>query len=90
MTISEQDITSKGPYNGNNSRDCFHLVHVVLLTKRVKDDVDLIEHVHHLHGRNVDADFIELHHVAEQDGYIWENLARKGRNSHLAVFSSLP
>lgn len=53
------------------------LVDVVLLAERVEDDVDLVEHVHHLHGRDVDADLVELDHVAEQDGHIWEDLGRK-------------
>lgn len=46
----------------------------MLLAERVEDDVDLVEHVHHLHGRDVDADLVELDHVAEQDGHIWEDL----------------
>lgn len=50
------------------------LVNIVLFAQRVKDDVDLIEHVHHLHRRDVDADLIELDHVAEQDGDVWEDL----------------
>lgn len=53
---------------------CPYLVDVVLLAERVKDDVDLIEHVHHLHGCDVDADLIKLDHVAEQDRHIWEDL----------------
>ena len=53
------------------------LVHVVLFAECVKDDIDLIEHVHHLHGCNVDADFIKLDHVAEQDGHVWEDLEYK-------------
>lgn len=51
-----------------------HLVDVVLLAQCVEDDVDLIEHVHHLHGRDVYADLVELHHITEQDGDIWEDL----------------
>lgn len=46
----------------------------MLFAQRVEDDVDLVEHVHHLHGRDVDADLIELDHVAEQDGDVWEDL----------------
>lgn len=46
----------------------------MLFAQCVEDDVDLIEHVHHLHGRDVDADLIELDHVAEQDGDVWEDL----------------
>lgn len=46
----------------------------MLLTEGVEDDVDLIEHVYHLHGCDVDADLIKLDHVAEQDGHIWEDL----------------
>lgn len=55
-----------------------HLVDVVLLAERVEDDVDLVEHVHHLHGRDVDADLVEFHHVAEQDGHVGEHLPRDG------------
>lgn len=50
------------------------LVNIVLFAQRVEDDVDLIEHVHHLHWRDVDADLVELDHVAEQDGDVWEDL----------------
>ncbi len=53
------------------------LVDVVLLAECVKDDVDLIEHVHHLHGCDVDADLVKLDHVTEQDGHIWEDLKYK-------------
>ena len=53
------------------------LVDVVLLAESVEDDVDLIEHVHHLHGCDVDADLVKLDHVAEQDGHIWEDLGYK-------------
>lgn len=53
------------------------LVDVVLLAERVEHDVDLVEHVHHLHGGDVDADLVELDHVAEQDGHIWEDLGGK-------------
>ena len=49
----------------------------MLLAERVEHDVDLVEHVHHLHGGDVDADLVELDHVAEQDGHIWENLGGK-------------
>ena len=55
------------------------LVDVVLLAERVEDDVDLVEHVHHLHGCDVDADLVELDHVAEQDGHVWEDLVFKQR-----------
>lgn len=51
-----------------------NLVDVVLLAERVEDDVDLVEHVHHLHGRYVDADLVELDHVAEEDGHVGEDL----------------
>lgn len=54
-----------------------NLVNIVLFTQCVEDDVDLIEHVHHLHGGDVDADLVELDHVAEQDGDIWEDLFEK-------------
>lgn len=57
-----------------------YLVDVVLLAQRVEHDVDLVEHVHHLHGRDVDADLVELDHVAEEDGHIWEDLETQ-RNS---------
>lgn len=53
------------------------LVNVVLLAERVEDDVDLVEHVHHLHGRDVDADLVKLHHVAEQDSHVREDLGCK-------------
>lgn len=53
------------------------LVNVVFLAECVKNDVDLIEHVHHLHGCDVDADLIELDDIAEQDGHIWEDLGHK-------------
>lgn len=46
----------------------------MFLTEGVKNNVDLIEHIHHLHGCDVDTDFIKFDHVAEQDGHIWENL----------------
>lgn len=46
----------------------------MFLTEGVKNDVDLIEHVHHLHGCDVDTDFIKFDHIAEQDGHVWENL----------------
>lgn len=52
-------------------------VNVVLLAEGVEDDVNLIEHIHHLHGGDVDADFVKLHHIAEQDGDIWEDLQHK-------------
>lgn len=48
----------------------------MLFTERIEDDVDLVEHIHNLHGRDVDADLIELHDVAEQDGHIWEDLEK--------------
>ena len=51
-----------------------HLVNIVFLAECVEDNVDLIQHVHHLHGCNVDADLVELHHITEKDGHIWENL----------------
>ena len=47
-----------------------HLVDVVLLAEGVKDDVDLVQHVHHLHGCDVNANFVELYHITEQDGDI--------------------
>lgn len=50
------------------------LVDVVFLAECVEDDVDLIEHIHHLHRCDVDADLIKLYHVAEQDGDIREDL----------------
>lgn len=53
------------------------LVDVVLLAECVEHNVDLIEHVHHLHGCDVDADLVEFDHVAEQDGHIWEDLRYK-------------
>lgn len=53
------------------------LVDIVLLAERVKHDVDLVEHVHHLHGCDVDADLIELDHIAEEDGHIREDLRYK-------------
>ncbi len=63
------------------------LVDVVLLAQCVKDDVDLIEHIHHLHGRDVDADLIELDYVAKQDGHIWENLQYKQLQSYNTTVS---
>lgn len=56
------------------------LVDIVFLAERVEDDVDLIEHVHHLHGCDVDADLVKLDHVAEQDGHIWKHL--RDRQTH--------
>lgn len=53
-----------------------HLVHIVLLAQGVKDDVDLVQHVHYLHGGDVNADLVELHHIAEQDGDIWKYLPK--------------
>lgn len=54
------------------------LVDVVLLAQCVEDDVDLVEHVNHLHGCDVDAYLIKLDHVAEQDGDVWEDLRHTG------------
>lgn len=65
------------------------LVDVVLLAERVEDDVDLVEHVHHLHGRDVDADLVELDHVAEQDGHVGENLRGDRRFSGFRLTSDL-
>lgn len=53
----------------------------MLLAEGVKDDVDLIQHVHHLHGGDVDADLVELDHVAEQDCHVWEDLEIQTHNS---------
>lgn len=61
------------------------LVDVVLLAERVEDDVDLIEHVHHLHGCDVDADLVELDHITEQDGHIWEDLGNKQTKEMLVI-----
>lgn len=58
-----------------------NFVDVVLLAERVEDDVDLVEHVHHLHRRDVDADLIKLDHVAKQDGHIWKNLGTEKLNT---------
>lgn len=55
----------------------FDLVDVVFLAECVEDDVDLIEHVHHLHRCDVDADLIKLDHVTEQDGDIRKDLGRR-------------
>lgn len=49
----------------------------MLFAQSVKDDVDLVEHVHHLHGGDVDADLVELDHVAEQDSHVREDLRWK-------------
>ena len=49
----------------------------MFLAECVEDDVDLIEHVHHLHGCDVDADLVKLDHIAEQDGHIWEDLGHR-------------
>lgn len=54
------------------------LVDVVLLAECVEHDVDLIEHVHHLHGCDVDADLVELDHIAEEDRHIREDLGHEG------------
>lgn len=62
------------PWDRNPYFPLTNLVNIVLFAQCVKDNVDLIEHVHHLHGRDVDADLIELDHVAEQDGDVWEDL----------------
>lgn len=60
-----------------------YLVDVVLLAECVKDNVDLIEHVHHLHWCDVDADLIKFDHIAKQDGHIWEDLGYKQTHSKL-------
>lgn len=48
----------------------------MLLTEGVKDNVDLIQHVHYLHGCDVNADLVELYHITKQDGDIWKYLAK--------------
>lgn len=57
-----------------------YLINIVLLAECVKNDVDLVEHVHHLHGADVDTDLIKLHHIAEQDGHVWEHLEGDNRS----------
>lgn len=49
-----------------------YLINIVLLAKCVENDVDLIQHVHHLHGGGgwVNTDLIKLHHITEQDGHV--------------------
>lgn len=62
----------------------FDLVDVVFFAECVEDDVDLIEHVHHLHRCDVDADLIKLDHIAEQDGNIRKDL---GCSSHTGSYN---
>lgn len=57
----------------------------MLFAQSVKDDVDLVEHVHHLHGGDVDADLVELDHVAEQDSHVGEDLGWKQEHEVSAV-----
>lgn len=61
------------PVESLHKFDCY-LIHIVFLTEGVKNDVNLIEHVNHLHGCDVDTNFIKFDHIAKQDGDIWENL----------------
>lgn len=57
----------------------------MFLTEGVKNDVDLIEHVHHLHGCDVDTDFIKFDHIAKQDGYVRENLDNRATGQKSAT-----
>lgn len=45
-----------------------HLVDVVVVEDAVEVLVDVVEHVHHLHGRAVVAEGGEAHDVTEVDG----------------------
>lgn len=79
MKEKKPKTLTKKPLNTSNDKPLprTDLVDVVLFTQSVKDDVDLVEHVHHLHGGDVDADLVELDHVAEQDSHIREDLRWK-------------
>lgn len=45
-----------------------HLVDVVVVEDAVEVLVDVVQHVHHLHGRAVMAEGREAHDIAEVDG----------------------
>lgn len=45
-----------------------HLIDIVMVKNAVKVLVDVIEHVHHLHGCAVMAEGREAHNIAEVDG----------------------
>lgn len=46
----------------------------VLLAERVEQRIHGVEHGDHLHRSDVAANASKSHHVAEEDGHIWEHL----------------
>lgn len=48
----------------------FYLVHIVVVDDAVEALVDVVQHVHHLHGRAVLAQSGEAHDVAEINGHL--------------------
>lgn len=51
-----------------------NLEDAVLLAERVEQRIHGVEHGDHLHRSDVAANASKSHHVAEEDGHIWEHL----------------
>lgn len=56
-----------------------NLEDAVLLAERVEQRVHGVEHGDHLHRSDVAANASKSHHVAEEDGHIWEHLEERDK-----------
>lgn len=64
---------------------CRNLVDAILLDGCVEGGVQVVEQVHHLHGRGARRQRREAHDVAEVDGHLLELLGRHARAQQQAL-----
>ena len=76
----------KALYMNMSSLSPNYLVYIMVVQDPVKVLVDVVEHVHHLHGRAVLAQGGEAHDVAEVDRHLikqlWFHTARLLQGTH--------
>ena len=64
-----------------NRLSVHYLINVVLFAHAVEERVHVVEHSHHLHGRDQGADGGEPHHVAEQNRHVLKCLPGNAVNT---------